>query len=53
MPYISTLFRYLKKFLGLVREVDRDTDPHEGKEWFHAHISKDQAYNLLTAGKPI
>jgi len=37
-------------FLGLVRDVDRDIDPHEGKEWFHANITKEQAYNLLSAG---
>ena len=37
--------------LGLVREVDRDVDPHEGKEWFYANISKEQAFNFLSAGK--
>nr|CAB3265445.1 ras GTPase-activating protein 1 [Phallusia mammillata] len=36
-------------FKGLVREVGHNVDPHEGKEWFHANISKDQAYSLLSA----
>ena len=35
---------------GLVREIGHDVDPHAGKEWFHANISKDQAYSLLSAG---
>lgn len=30
--------------------MERDADPHEGKEWFHANISKEQAFNLLSAG---
>ncbi|CAK8676614.1 unnamed protein product [Clavelina lepadiformis] len=36
-------------FRDLVRDVARDIDPHEGKEWFHANISKEEAYNLLSA----
>ncbi|XP_078070949.1 ras GTPase-activating protein 1-like [Mustelus asterias] len=31
----------------LVKEVDREEDPHEGKIWFHGKISKQDAYNLL------
>uniref|UniRef100_H2Y687 Ras GTPase-activating protein 1 n=1 Tax=Ciona savignyi TaxID=51511 RepID=H2Y687_CIOSA len=37
-------------FRGLVRDIVGEMDPHEGKEWFHAGISKEQAYSLLTAG---
>ena len=43
-------FNFTFVFKGLVRDVNRDIDPHEGKEWFHANITKEQAYNLLSAG---
>jgi len=36
-------------FKSLVQDVDKNIDPHVGKEWFHAKITKDQAYSLLTA----
>lgn len=36
-------------FKGLVKDLDHSVDPHEGKEWFHSSISKEQAYNLLMA----
>nr|XP_002127238.1 ras GTPase-activating protein 1 [Ciona intestinalis] len=35
-------------FRGLVRDIG-DVDPHEGKEWFHAGITKEEAYSLLSA----
>nr|XP_039272599.1 ras GTPase-activating protein 1-like [Styela clava] len=36
-------------FKGLVKDLDHTVDPHEGKEWFHSIITKEQAYNLLMA----
>lgn len=36
---------------GLVKAIDHTVDPHEGKEWFHSLITKEQAYNLLMAGR--
>lgn len=38
-------------FKGLVQDIGDDVDAHEGKEWFHSIITKEQAYDLLMTGK--
>uniref|UniRef100_A0A3B4DLG7 RAS p21 protein activator 1 n=1 Tax=Pygocentrus nattereri TaxID=42514 RepID=A0A3B4DLG7_PYGNA len=32
---------------GLVKDVGREEDPHEGKIWYHGKVTKQEAYTLL------
>lgn len=46
---LKFFFVLLSPNSGLVQDLDHSVDPHEGKEWFHSTITKEQAYNLLMA----